>query len=90
MLARAVVKRPRIMLLDEATSAIDARGEEEIARSLGAIAATRVVVAHRLTTVAGADRIYLVLRGRIAASGTYQELLERSDTFAELAERQLL
>jgi len=90
MLARAVVRRPRIMLLDEATSAIDARAEEEIARSLSTIAATRVVVAHRLTTIAGADRIYLMLGGRIAASGTYDELLERSDAFAELAERQLL
>jgi ATP-binding cassette subfamily C protein len=90
MLARAVVGRPRIMLLDEATSAIDAQAEEEIARSLGAIAATRVVVAHRLTTIANADRIHLMLGGRIAASGTYDELRERSDTFAELADRQLL
>jgi ABC-type bacteriocin/lantibiotic exporter with double-glycine peptidase domain len=90
MLARAVVARPRIMLLDEATSAIDARAEEEIARSLAVIAATRVVVAHRLTTIVNADRIYLMLGGRISASGTYDELLARSDAFAGLAERQLL
>jgi ABC-type bacteriocin/lantibiotic exporter with double-glycine peptidase domain len=90
MLARALVRRPRIMLLDEATSAVDAKAEAQIAASLSSVPATRVVVAHRLTTIAGADRIYVMLGGRLVARGNYDELLESSSTFAELVNRQRL
>jgi ATP-binding cassette subfamily C protein len=78
------------MLLDEATSAVDAKAEAQIAASLSSVPATRVVVAHRLTTIAGADRIYVMLGGRLVARGNYDELLESSSTFAELVNRQRL
>jgi ATP-binding cassette subfamily B protein len=75
-LARALLRRPRLLLLDDATSAVDPRVEQQIlARLRGAIPATTLVVAHRVSTIALADRVLLLDAGRIAASGTHQELL---------------
>jgi ABC-type multidrug transport system fused ATPase/permease subunit len=75
-LARALLRRPGLLLLDDATSAVDARVERAILDGLrGAVAATTVVVAHRVSTIALADRVLLLDDGRIAADGTHQELL---------------
>jgi ATP-binding cassette subfamily B protein len=75
-LARALLRRPGLLLLDDATSAVDARVERAILDGLrGAVAATTVVVAHRVSTIALADRVLLLEDGRIAADGTHQELL---------------
>jgi NHLM bacteriocin system ABC transporter ATP-binding protein len=90
MIARALVGRPRILLLDEATSALDNRTQAVVAESLAGLKATRVVVAHRLSTVVNADRIYVVDGGRIVESGTYGELMERGGAFHALATRQLV
>ena len=75
-LARALLRRPRLLLLDDATSAVDARVERAILDGLrGSVAATTLVVAHRVSTIALADRVMLLDGGRIAASGTHHELL---------------
>ena len=89
MIARAVVSKPMVLLFDEATSALDNETQAKISRSLVRLKATRVVVAHRLSTVVGADRIYVMDRGRVVQSGTYQELMQQEGLFAELAQRQL-
>lgn len=75
-LARALLRRPRLLLLDDATSAVDARVERTILDALRAhVAATTLVVAHRVSTIALADRVLLLDGARIAAAGTHQELL---------------
>jgi ATP-binding cassette subfamily B protein len=88
-LARALATRPALLLLDEATSNLDAAREKEIQLELDRYAGTRIVIAHRLSTVRSADRIIVVDQGRILESGTYQELLGRRGAFAKLVEAQL-
>jgi NHLM bacteriocin system ABC transporter ATP-binding protein len=89
LIARAVVAKPRALLFDEATSALDNETQARVSRSLERLKATRVVVAHRLSTVRQADRIYVLERGRVVQSGTYEELMGQGGLFAELAQRQL-
>jgi NHLM bacteriocin system ABC transporter ATP-binding protein len=89
LIARAIASKPRIIFFDEATSALDNRTQEIISKSLESLAATKVVIAHRLSTIINADRIYVVAKGQIVQSGTYQELIQQSGLFAELATRQL-
>jgi ATP-binding cassette subfamily C protein len=90
LIARAVVHRPRILLFDEATSALDNRTQETVSRSIERLKATRIIVAHRLSTILGADRIYVLDRGRVAEQGTYEELLAAGGVFTRLAERQMV
>jgi NHLM bacteriocin system ABC transporter ATP-binding protein len=89
MIARALVKRPRILFFDEATSALDNRTQAIVSASLDQLNATRVVVAHRLSTVVNADRIFVIEAGRIVQCGSYAELMAVEGPFAELARRQL-
>ncbi len=89
LIARALVHRPRILLFDEATSALDNRTQEVVSRSLERLKATRVVVAHRLSTIRNADRIYVLERGHITEHGNYDELMQMDGAFARLARRQL-
>jgi ATP-binding cassette subfamily C protein len=90
LIARAVVNRPRIIFFDEATSALDNRTQDLVSKSLADLAATHVVIAHRLSTVVSADRIYVLKDGRIAESGTYRELMQQRGVFAALARRQIV
>lgn len=90
MIARAIVGRPRILLLDEATSALDNRVQAVVTSSLERLSVTRVVVAHRLSTVIHADRIYVLVDGRLVETGRYSELMAANGVFARLAERQMV
>jgi NHLM bacteriocin system ABC transporter ATP-binding protein len=89
LIARAIVSRPRILLFDEATSALDNRTQAIVSQSLEQLHATRIVVAHRLSTIVNADRIYLLERGRIVEQGSYAALMKQNGLFAELARRQI-
>ena len=90
MIARAVVSRPRILLLDEATSALDNQTQADVSRSLDRLKATRIVVAHRLSTIEHADCIYVLDGGRIVQRGRYEELVRQPGLFADLARRQIV
>ena len=89
LIARAVVGRPRTLFFDEATSALDNHTQATVSRSLEGLEATRIVVAHRLSTIEKADRIYVIERGRVVQVGTYDSLMAEPGLFAELAARQL-
>jgi ABC-type bacteriocin/lantibiotic exporter with double-glycine peptidase domain len=88
-LARALVRRPAILLLDEATSALDAITERRVHKGLEELRCTRIVIAHRLSTVLRADRILVVEQGRLVEEGTHEELLRRGGLYAELVQSQL-
>jgi ABC-type bacteriocin/lantibiotic exporter with double-glycine peptidase domain len=90
MIARAVARRPRILLFDEATSSLDNRSQSIVSESLGALNVTRLVIAHRLSTVRQADRIIVLSQGKVQQSGTFDELSEAKGLFAEFARRQML
>lgn len=89
MIARAIVHKPRILLMDEATSALDNRTQKIVTESLERLQATRIVIAHRLSTIMNADRIYVLKDGEIVQSGNFEELMQKEGLFKELAERQL-
>jgi ATP-binding cassette subfamily C protein len=89
MIARAIVSRPRILLMDEATSALDNRTQAIVSASLDGLRATRVVIAHRLSTIQRADRIHVLVAGAIVESGSYDALMARDGVFASMARRQL-
>jgi ATP-binding cassette subfamily B protein len=87
-IARAVLADPRILILDDATSSVDARTEAEIKRGLGEVmkGRTTFVVAHRLSTISLADEIVVMDEGRVVDRGTHDDLLERCDLYREIAE----
>ncbi|QTL01863.1 NHLP bacteriocin export ABC transporter permease/ATPase subunit [Aquabacter sp. L1I39] len=89
LIARAVVRRPNLLLFDEATSALDNRSQQIVTDRLSDLKATRIVVAHRLSTIMAADRIYVLEAGRVVEEGTYEELMERDGVFTELARRHI-
>lgn len=90
LLARALVRKPKLLLLDEATSALDNETQRVVMDRLGGLGVTRIVVAHRLSTIEHADRIVVLERGRVVAQGTYRQLLEQDGLFALLVSRQTL
>ena len=88
-LARALYKRPDVLILDEATSALDNRSEAAIQQALEEIKSEMItfVVAHRLSTIEHANEILVFKEGRIESRGTYTELLDTSETFRKLAKK---
>jgi ATP-binding cassette subfamily B protein len=89
-IARTLLKDPPILILDEATSALDSRTEEAIQSTLNDVAKNRttIVIAHRLSTVVGADQIVVLDAGRVAERGTHAELLAKGGLYADLWTRQ--
>jgi ABC-type multidrug transport system fused ATPase/permease subunit len=85
-IARALLRDTPVLLLDEATSALDARSEAEVADALARLAAGRtvLVIAHRLSTVRGADKIVVLDQGRVAEEGRHDDLLARGGIYARL------
>ena len=90
LIARAIVHRPRLIIFDEATSALDNRTQAMVTASLDRLKATRIVVAHRLSTIMNADIIYVLDKGVIVEVGNYGELMKKQGLFAALAKRQMV
>ena len=90
LIARAIANNPRILYFDEATSALDNVNQALVCESLEKLHATRVVIAHRLSTVINCDRILVMEQGELVEQGTYEELMERKGRFFQLASRQMV
>lgn len=88
LIARAIAKKPRILMFDEATSALDNVTQKIVSESLDRLKCTRIVVAHRLSTIKHCDRIIVLDQGKIVEDGKYDELLVKDGVFAELVARQ--
>ena len=88
-IARSVIGNPRIMLFDEATNWLDNESQAKVMRNLTTLTATRVVIAHRLSTLEQADRIYVLQAGKVVQSGSFDELMEADGVFKELVKRQV-
>ncbi len=91
-IARAILKNPPILILDEATSALDTQSEMLVQEALGRLmeGRTSIVIAHRLSTIRRADRIVVVVEGRIKEIGTHESLLSRAGTYKHLYELQFM
>lgn len=88
LLARALAHKPRFLLLDEATTALDNVTQASVFDNLAKLPMTKIVIAHRLSTIAHSDHIYVLDKGEIVQSGIYQELIQAEGLFAQLANRQ--
>ncbi|MCR5650703.1 MAG: NHLP bacteriocin export ABC transporter permease/ATPase subunit [Lachnospiraceae bacterium] len=89
LIARAIVGKPKIVFLDEATSALDNTSQAQIVNTLEKLDSTKIVIAHRLSTVVNCDRIIVMEKGRIKETGNYRELMKQKGLFYELAIRQI-
>jgi len=89
LIARALVNHPRILLLDEATNWLDNETQTKVMENLSELNATRIIIAHRLSALHKADRIYVMQSGRVAEEGSFAELMETKGVFRDLVERQL-
>jgi ATP-binding cassette subfamily B protein len=91
-LARATLRNPRILILDDALASVDTYTEERILEGLRSVMGgrTTILISHRISTVRHADRIAVLVRGRIAELGTHEQLLERNGYYAGLFQKQLL
>ena len=88
-IARSLIGDPRIMLLDEATNWLDNENQAAVMRNLAKLNSTRIVIAHRLSTLEQADRIYVLQAGKVVQSGAFDELMAVDGVFRELVRRQI-
>lgn len=89
LISRALVNKPNLLFFDEATSALDNATQQIVTDSLNHLNATRIVIAHRLSTIINADKILVLVNGRLEEMGTYTELMSRQGTFYKMAARQI-
>ena len=89
LIARAIIRQPSILLFDEATSALDNPTQAVVCENLRKMHVTRIVVAHRLSTIRDCDRIVVMQDGKIAEEGDYESLMARNGLFYRLASRQI-
>ena len=89
MIARAIIGKPSILFFDEATSALDNITQSHVANSIASLNCTRLVIAHRVSTIKHCDRIIVLDDGKIAEEGNYEELMSKKGIFYELAIRQV-
>ena len=90
-IARAMIKKSSIILLDEATSSLDSETEEKIQNALALLTKnkTTLVIAHRLSTILSSDKIYVIDAGKVVAEGQHKELLENSEKYKNFYDKQL-
>ena len=88
LIARAIAPKPKILVVDEATSALDNITQKIVSESLESLKCTRIVVAHRLSTIRNCSRIIMLASGQIIEDGTYDELMAKNGAFADLLSRQ--
>ena len=88
-IAASLVRNPRILFLDEATSWLDTRSQAKVMEGIESLATTRIVIAHRLSTIRNADRIYVLRQGRVIQQGNFDELYAVEGVFRELVQRQM-
>ena len=88
-IARSLMRSPRIMLLDEATNWLDNESQAQVMQNLASLTSTRIVIAHRLSTLQHADRIYVLQAGKVVQTGSFKELMEVGGIFRELVKRQI-
>ncbi len=89
MLAAALARNPKVLLLDEATNWLDNRTQADVMEQIEQLSVTRIISAHRLSTIRRADRIYVLQGGRVVQEGTFAALMERDGVFRDLVRRQL-
>ncbi len=89
LIARALALKPRILLFDEATSALENRTQAIVSESLDKLQVTRIAIAHRLSTIRNADRIYVLQAGRVVQQGSFENLASQEGLFAQLMARQM-
>lgn len=83
-LARALINKPKIVILDEATSSLDTINENKITNYLKKQGCTQIIIAHRMSTIIDADKIYVMKNGSIIESGTHDELMRNCDEYYKL------
>ena len=84
VLARAIVNQPSLLIFDEATSSLDSVNERKIYNNIYSKNCTRIIIAHRLTTIADADYIYVLKDGEIVEQGTHEELFKMNGEYSRL------
>ena len=88
LMARALIRKPRIVFLDEATSALDNISQHIISENLARMNCTRITIAHRMSTIRQCNRIVVLAGGQVAEDGTYDELVARGGYFTDIIKRQ--
>ena len=88
-IARVLLQKPKLLIMDEATSSLDNLSQSQVYQELSKLNCTKVIIAHRLATVLNADHIVVLQNGRIVQMGTHKELMAIKGTYADLFEAEL-